>query len=347
MAEAREQFSSQELAIVLTNYDLGMVSEAREFPKGSHTAAKVLVVTDRGKYLLKRRPKGKDDPYKVAFAHALQNHLADQHFPLPHLVGTRETNNSMLKVGGAIYEVFEFIDGEPYDGGLLATYQAGKTLGLYHRLVKDYHPEWDPPPGSYHGSKTVYDSIPRMAPAIMKIPSAAGREGELQQLLTRLRETYASAAGAVNEVGLPHWPAQIIHSDWHPGNMIFDHGHVVAVIDYDAARVGPRVVDIANGCLQFSLVTGGRDLATWTEETDVLRAKRFLRGYDEMNVVTHAELKAVPSLMQEALIAQAVPPILKTGTFAGLDGFEFLRVVQRKADWLRNNASRLEIDEDD
>jgi homoserine kinase type II len=347
MPQPRERFTSEELAVVLSNYDLGIVTEVSEFARGAHAAAKVVVTTDGGRYMLKRRPKGGLDKYRVAFAHDLQRFLATKNFPLPHLIGTRDQNISMLKIGNSIYEVFEFIVGSPYDGGLVATYEAGKTLALYHRLLKEYHPPWEPPRGHYHSSKGVYGSFKSLARVLLKRESVRSRQRQLIALLKDLGEAYARAAKAANNLGMPQWETQIVHCDWHPGNMLFDGGHVVAVIDYDAARIQPRVMDVANGCLQFSMVTGGRDLTTWKENTDQLRAKRFLRGYDEVNILSKAELAAVPFLMQEVLVAQAMPPILKTGTFAGLDGFEFLNVVLRKVRWLEENRGRLELDGSD
>jgi Ser/Thr protein kinase RdoA (MazF antagonist) len=344
MPHPREKFSPQELAIVLSHYDLGIVSDAQEFPRGAHASAKMVVTTDRGKYLVKRRPKGKDDPFRVAFAHALQNHLASKNFPLPHLIGTKEHNNSMLKLDEAVYEVFEFVEGGPYDGGVEATTDAGRTLALYHKLLHEYHPEWEPPRGHYHDSKTVREALPRIGEVLADTESARGEREELARVIGQLRAAYEAAAQAVNQLGMPTWEAQIVHSDWHPGNMIFDKGQVVAVIDYDAARVRPRVMDIANGCLQFSMVTGGRNLATWEARTDVSRARAFLRGYDELNVISQAELKAAPFLMVEALIAQAVPPILKTRTFAGLDGFQFLKVMLGKIAWLREHHAQLDLE---
>lgn len=341
MTTPREKLGSEELAKVLSHYDLGVVHEVKEFPRGHHDSAKVVISTDRGGFLLKRRPKGKSDPYRVAFAHALQKHLAEENFPLPHLIGTRNHNNSMLKIGDQIYEMFEFIESEPYDRGLVATYEAGRTLGLYHRLVERYEAKWDPPRGHYHKSLRVRRSFRPLAERLLGTKGVRGRKTELIETLQALRSAYKAAGNTVDELGMPDWESQIVHSDWHPGNMLFDKGHVVAVIDFDAARIQPRVVDIANGTLQFSLVTGGRDLATWEDHTDELRAKRFLRGYDEMIVISEAELRAVPYLMQEALLSQAVFPILGTGTFAGFDGFGFLEVVLRKMQWLDRNAERL------
>ena len=37
--------------------------------------------------------------------------LTSKQFPMPHLIGTRRHNNSMLQVHGAVYELFEFVEG--------------------------------------------------------------------------------------------------------------------------------------------------------------------------------------------------------------------------------------------
>jgi len=90
------KFKTDELAIVMSHYDIGIIRKIREFPRGSRKAPKLLIKGSDQYYLLKRRARGKDDPYKVAFCHQLQMFLADKQFPLPHLIGTREDNNSML-----------------------------------------------------------------------------------------------------------------------------------------------------------------------------------------------------------------------------------------------------------
>ena len=137
------------------------------------------------------------------------------------------------------------------------------------------------------------------------------------------------------------WPKQIVHADWHPGNMLFRENHVVAVIDYDSARLLPRVIDISNGALQFSIIGGDEDVAKWPDYCDESRFKRFLRGYDEVMLLSQAELKAVPWLMIEALIAEAVFPIATTGSFGRMEGLRFLQMVQRKVQWMQKNAQRL------
>ena len=142
-------------------------------------------------------------------------------------------------------------------------------------------------------------------------------------------------------MGLDNWPKQICHADWHPGNMLYRDNHVVAVIDYDSSRYLARIVDAANGALQFSIIGGDEDVAKWPEYLDESRYKRFLRGYDEVSLLSEAELKCVPWLMVEALIAEAVFPIAATGSFGRMDGLPFLQMVQRKIYWMQRNADRL------
>jgi Ser/Thr protein kinase RdoA (MazF antagonist) len=160
-------------------------------------------------------------------------------------------------------------------------------------------------------------------------------------VLQFLAKSYTDAADAVERQGMDNWPKQIVHADWHPGNMLFRDNHVVAVIDYDSARLLPRIIDIANGSLQFSIIGGDEDVAKWPEYLDESRFKRFLRGYYEVMLLSQAEIRAIPHLMIEALIAEAVFPIAATGQFGRTEGMTFLHMVRRKVHWLRKSIDKL------
>jgi len=341
----RESFEAFELATVLSHFDVGIIQAIQEFPRGSRKAPKLVLRTDNGIYLLKRRARGKEDPFKVAFCHSLQLYLASKQFPLPHLIGTKTDNNSMLQWGGATYELFEYIKGSSYDNSLEATADAGKILSLFHKLLRDFKSEYDPPRGSYHESRTVAASMEALPRTLQrKQPDETRAMGDdFNRLLTFIDQSYNNAAQQVIDAGFNDWPRQIVHSDWHPGNMLFRGPRVVAVIDYDAARVQQRVLDIANGALQFSILGGGEDTGTWPDYLDESRYKRFLRAYDAVPdaMISRAELKVIPPLMIEALIAESVIPIAATGQFARMKGLGFLQMVERKVRWLQENASRL------
>ena len=54
-----------------------------------------------------------------------------------------------------------------------------------------------------------------------------------------------------------------------------------------------------------------------------------------------AEIRTIPWLMVEALIAEAVFPIAATGNFGRMEGLAFLQMVQRKVHWMQQNADHL------
>jgi Ser/Thr protein kinase RdoA (MazF antagonist) len=331
----RENFSAEELTIVMSHYDIGVIDSVAEYARGSRKAPKLLIVSEQGKFLLKRRARGKDDPYKVAFSHAIQLYLASKQFPLPHLIGTRRENNSMLQWRNAVYELFEYIPGQGYPQTLESTFDGGRVLGLYHKLLHDFQSEWQAAPGSYHAAPSVEQGL-------KMIPSAVSAQaGNVNALLRFLLDSYRHGAQMVENQGLDKWPKQIVHADWHPGNMLFRDNRVVAVIDYDSSRLLPRIIDIANGALQFSIIGGDEDVSKWPEYLDETRYRRFLRGYDEVMLLSEAEIRAIPWLMVEALIAESVFPIAATGTFGRMEGLAFLEMVQRKIYWMQRSADKL------
>jgi len=338
----REKFNAAELLIVMSHYDIGGIKRIKEFARGSRKAPKLLIAAEKGEFLLKRRAKGKDDPFKVAFSHALQLFLAEKQFPLPHLIGTRNDNNSMFQYDGSVYELFEYISGNSYDNSLEATFDAGKILALYHKLLREYKPEFEPAVGSFHNSRSVYTGLDQLPSTLDRTQSSHDTAARKASVTTSyLRDVYTEASEKVEKLGIADWPVQIVHCDWHPGNMLFRNKKVVAVIDYDAARIQQRVIDVANGALQFSILGGADDPSTWPDFLDETRYKRFIRGYDEVDVISVTELQAIPWLMMEAMISESVLPIAATGFFGRLDGYAFLQMIERKVRWVHRHATDL------
>src|SRR6187397_2530095 len=179
----RERFHTEELVVVMSHYDVGFIQAIREFPRGSRRAPKLRITSDKGEYLLKRRARGKDDPFKVAFSHALQMYLAGKQFPLPHLIGTRIDNNSMFQHNNAVYELFEYIRGDAYDNSPEATSDSGKTLALYHKLLREYTPEFEAPEGSYHKSNIIDTSINQIPVTFDKMESFESPDDQVKATL--------------------------------------------------------------------------------------------------------------------------------------------------------------------
>ncbi|MEM6332447.1 MAG: phosphotransferase [Planctomycetota bacterium] len=340
----RSQFESEELAVVMSHYDIGPIDRIKPFPRGSRKSPKVVLKSAFGLFLLKRRAKGKEDPRRVAFCHMVQLHLMDKGFPLPKLLGTRRDNNSMLKLDGKVYELFEFVRGNAYDQSAEATHDGGRVLATMHRLLGDFECAFESSSGSFHGSQSVRSALEHAPLTLRRVYGDAVEERaeRIVEGLEYLKRAYRDAAGRVTEAGLDGWPASVVHSDFHPGNLLYRGTKAVAVIDFDSARRLPRVVDVANGALQFSIV-GGRKPAEWPEHLDEARFRRFVAGYGSVTggVLSEEERSVVVPLMVEALIAEVAVPIAQAGRFGSMSGIEVFDVVGRKVRWLLANEARL------
>lgn len=337
----RAQFEAEELAVVLSHFDLGVIESVTQFDRGSRKSPKVGIVTERGKFLLKRREKSRGDLDRVRFIHRVQRCLRENDFPLPRLIAPRAGEESFLEWEGSCYELFEYVAGHSFTGEATETRDAGRQLASFHRALKDFdhtdHSEHD----GYHHAVAVQTGLNAIPKKLRAHDSAAGKDAELLGMTSFLFETYCESAERVDQCGFDRWPAQIMHSDWHPGNLLFKRGMVIAVIDYDCVKVGKSLCDVANGVLQFSII-GGKAPKDWPDHLHMDRVAEFLGGYLEVESLTPEQMSAIPHLMIEALIAEAVLPIAATGSFGPFAGFGFMRMVRRKVEWLQNHVHELQ-----
>lgn len=339
----RERFDAQELAVVLSHYELGVIEQLRVFPRGSRRSPKLRIKSKLGEFLLKRRAPGQDDPYRVAFAHDLQLHLGRRGYPVAGLIGTRDDNNSMLQLNGRTYELFNYVQGSRYDKSPWAAREAGTALGRLHASLDDYQPMYDSKVGSFHAAPEI-DAKTALIPVAVGAVEPQSDRGSVAETAEFLRRAYVDAAKRANECGLSLWPKVVLHGDWHPGNLLFRREQVAGVLDFDSARLEPRVIDVANAILQFSMpMTSPDDPAKWPDDLDLEVIRCMLGGYDEASSkpLTSQERTSLPWLMIEALIIESVVPIAATGSFARLAGSAFLEMIERKVKWIRPRATAL------
>jgi homoserine kinase type II len=335
----RAKFAADELAVVLSRYDLGPIESITDFPRGSRKSPKVGLVSERGKFLLKRRPPASASSRRLAYSHQLQAHLKLTGFPLPRLIPPTTEDGLVLHWRSYVYELFDYVRGQTYSGTPEETRDAGLTLARFHGAVEDF-PVEAPIKGDYHDSNPVRTGLNSVASSLSSHDSVAGREGEVLGLAQELYDVYEQASQQVERQGLRSWPVGVIHCDWHPGNMLFRNDKVVAVIDYDSVRRSQRIVDVANGALQFS-IRSAKQVEDWPDEIDEQRASQFLQGCTSEGSISAEELTCLPHLMVEALIAESVLPIAATGSFGRYQGFRFMKMVRRKVAWMQENADRL------
>lgn len=335
-------FDAGELAVVLSHYDLGVIESVTEFPRGSRRSPKVGIVCERGKFLLKRRDAQRANPDRVRFAHRVQQRLAAEGFPVARLIQQRNHRDTYLQLREHVYELFEFVPAQAYRRTVQETSDAGFTLARFHGAMRGFlTPASLPTPrGDYHDAEAAREGLHRIGTTLSSHDSFTGDDAALAALTQVLLTAYDEAADRAIAAGFEQTPEAIIHSDWHPGNLLFRRDRVAAVLDYDAVRGARRIIDVANGALQFSIIAGG-DPSTWPDQLDEERYRAFLGGYESLHGLTDGEWACLPHLMVEALIAECVVPIQATGSVGPWAGYRVLQMVQRKLAWIGQSAERL------
>ena len=336
----RQTFGAGELAVVLSHYRLGVIESITPFERGSRKSPKVGIVCENGKFVLKRRDTERGGLSRIRCSHVLQAHLHAAGFPLPALAQPVDSAETILTLRDEMYELFEFVPGYHYRGTDGETTDAGTTLALFHQKVNGFTCQEDLPTGSYHDALAVRTGLNAIPGQLSGHKSVTGREGELAGVAQSLFDAYDRAVEAADRAGLADLDTGVVHSDWHPGNMLFRQDRVAAVVDYDAVRYAQRVLDVANGMLQFAIATEVEP-RKWPDHLDENRLMRLMAGYESLCALSPVEKQCLVPLMIEALIAECVVPIAATGFFGRLQGLGFMKIVRRKVKWLEDHAERL------
>jgi Ser/Thr protein kinase RdoA (MazF antagonist) len=336
MSRGGAHFSSEELVKVLSHYDTGVVHGVSPVAGGSRRAPKVVVTAERGTFLLKRRPRAKNDLERVAFAHRVQKHLAERGFPVTELLATVDDRVTALSLEDHIYEFFRFVEGSRYDGSAAAAREAGRQLANFHKDLAHFAAPKGRSRWCFHDSTLVRKHL-KLIGSGRRTGSRHKARAVVESLLVR----YDRSSDRISRFGFKSWKRQIIHGDWHPGNILFSGGRIVAVVDFDSIRVAPPPTDLANGMLQFSIVADKPDPADWPDRFDETRLLEFLRGYRDVIRLSQRKLHSLVDLMIEAMIAEAALPVAATGFFGHISGLPFLDMIVRKTKWLRRHRRPL------
>jgi Ser/Thr protein kinase RdoA (MazF antagonist) len=336
-----EEIDGQDLAIVLSRFSIGDIEKIIDYRKGSRRAAKMIVITSKGQFLLKRRACGRDGRIQVDFAHAVQRRLAEHRFPVAGLIETID-GETIVEHEGRIYELFRFIQGKRFDRSNPAAAESGRVLAHFHDILRQF-PNEPETKYSFHLKLSFASRIGEVVSQLKKYEPHEHLEG-IETTVEFLQSQYENAFTKVESVDFPSLPTSIVHSDWHPGNMLYKDGEIIAVIDFDSLKVSPRVSDIANGALQFSMRMGdAENVDSWPDSFRGHTIQSLVQSYDQFTKLPlmASERSIIPFLMIEALIVESVIPILKTGSFGRVRGSSFIRMIERKLRWLEPRAQRV------
>ncbi|GJM19017.1 MAG: hypothetical protein DHS20C14_12300 [Phycisphaeraceae bacterium] len=316
-------FMPEEVAEVLAHYELGTVTGVRELIGGGAGSPKALVECARGRFVLKRRAPGRDNPFRVAFCHEVILHLRAHGYPAPELVGTRAENNSLVQLDGRVYELFVFVDARPFARHPAQARSAGHRLSELHARLAGFTPRHPEPPARPDPLATI-----RRAVDALGTPYGG----------VALASVFTRASDALRAPGDPPGPAGLVHGDWHPGNLLFAGDDVHTVFDFDGVHRAPLADDLAQGLVQFSIVRSGDGPEDWPAEPDAELARALWDGYAAGPSAPRISPESAPFRMARSLAAEWGEGVVG-GVLGGPEtATRILGAAQRKAAWLVEHA---------
>jgi homoserine kinase type II len=322
-----------ELKRVLGRYPLGELRDARRAEQG-FVNENWIVETARGRYFLKRRHPRLRRPDLILAQHELIGRLQRAGFPAPTVVPTI-SGDTVLLLGGELYDIQEYIEGEPYDHERLAHLEeAALTLGRYHIHVEGFAPQALCPLGELY-------SPPIMRRILSGLTAAwqLDRDPDLAETAQRLEAHAADLAGRFAEHrALPYL---IIHGDYYAGNLLFESDRIIGVVDYDKARWQPRVVELAEALIYFASPRAGHlqhliypGFLNWEPFF------HFLQGYGQAAVLKEEEMGALPDYVRSIWLSMSLKRLLEEGS-RPTEALEALQEVLALCNWAEANANQM------
>jgi homoserine kinase type II len=288
-------------------YDLGPWQSVDRLPAGKSQHYRI--ATDGSEYVL-RRSHSSRTLEEVRFEHALVAYLRDNDFPAPVFV-PGVSGDTSVAVNGDLYSASVFVKGSPYQAGNVEHLQeAARTLAWYHRIVASFG--LSPPPSREPFlSETLRERL-----AAVTFSEIAGdflvrygdwdpRIPDLLASLPYVLERGEAVLGLLDHL-YPNLPKLVIHGGCRRGSTLFRGDRLVAMLDFDSARLEVRVLDLAIALHDFGKVWGDPASPDFKVPLDLRIVSEFLDAYQEVNPLEEAEIKALPALLAARPLKRAL-----------------------------------------
>jgi homoserine kinase type II len=295
--------------IITEHYDVGELYDYEQLHLGYCNISYVawmLVGENKKKYLLRRYKQG-IKAEEIEFEHSIINHLVRKDFALvAGIVCTRDSKTYVERFEGeegAFYALFDFLPGEDRytwvspacSQGELA--DAAGVLARFHDAVSDLVPR-----GKRYELKIV-DLLPAIATNVQKCADRTKGtvfDAYLLENLAALEKNLQRTARALGERACRDIPQQIIHCDYHPGNLKFQNGDITGLFDFDWSKIDTRCFDVAHALTYFCARWPGEEQGAF----DLSKAAVFLRAYQdalkgtrEPGPLSDVELECLPHMV--------------------------------------------------
>lgn len=326
-------------AILEEHYDLGPGLEWRRTEEGGSNMS-FFVETAAGEYVLRlSNPRKAEDGLR--FEVSLVTYLRQWGYPAPRVVPT-VSGRPYAEAGGVLCLLTERIPGHCFDHDSRAQLRAaGRALGHYHRLVKDFDRRYRPRPFAVVALATQGAASVSELDKLIGVALGPSERRRRRPTLSRLSAEFRRVGGLFSGL-TPTLCHLVIHGSFGPSALLYEGDRVVGVVDYDRAAYEPRALDLANAVRAFAW-NKDRTSPDCRIGLDLDRCSDFLHGYQEVEPLPPEEVECLPLVFRGQRLIRIFGRIERLPRQAEAVGrlAALAEVEVRRLRWLEDNAKQL------
>jgi len=171
-----------------------------------------------------------------------------------------------------------------------------------------------------------------------KIPQSSGKT-LLRKYYNELKESIETVHNEMSLAAYQDLPRQIVHFDFHPGNVNFLGNEVCGIFDLDWVRFDSRISDIASTIAQSCWYYGGENTGLYDRDKIILGLRAYREAYGKSEFSRSDEDELISLALRAYLIFQMLWSMNWYKDNIGSEGDVLLQTLINSL--LRNNHKEL------
>ncbi len=317
--------------LIEDQYDVEITESPRYLEAAhQHRHRKLVVGTERGRYLIKTYKRDLVVLDSLRFQHRLAEHLGNKGLPVARILPAMNGKRIVEEDDWAI-ELQEFVPGAPMQVTHKTLATSARTLGTFHKVCRDF------PCPDRDARKWRFSEVPRdMFGHLYDLARAEGDSAQVDDACNGIALFLRDAGQELDTHARNRFETGLIHGDWHGGNLLFEGEELTAIVDLEFAGDGCYLEDLAyvlsNLCMRTTTDVGRLELRA-NIILDNYQFSRSLSPWEERALYYAIGVKHVTTVSYQSVQ-------LETG-LAGLPASEWMQRLLLQCRWLARRAQKI------
>lgn len=295
-----QQRLSQLLAVLQNGWGMSAIDQIQQVAEAEKNSNNFRAPTPSGVFLLKESHV--NSPRVQDMVNRGLLFLRSQGIAVSNLI-VPQTSPTFFEVGGKLYCLYDFIDGEHFDGSQDEISETALNLALLHQAQALL------PFGEIQETTGFLIRHDRgLLLNLLDLASQTVPCDDFERIVSEVTDELKEESERTQALNLECLPVQAIHQDIHPHNLLFyPDKRLAAFLDFDSIIISQRARDVAYAMHRLARTYGPSTERKNDIGVDIRkRAEIFLEAYLSASQLTDDEIKALPYLISDHALVKIV-----------------------------------------